>query len=61
MEHSSKVWIAREGPTGTELLTFVRADSDALNPQFDTWGGGMESVDGSSYSNTAIRKLDSEV
>ena len=53
MEHSSKVWLAREGPTGTELLTFVRADSDALNPQFDTWGGGMEPVDGSSYPGDA--------
>eukprot|EP00966_Prymnesium_polylepis_P156721 3621293-Prymnesium_polylepis.1 len=32
VEHSSKVWIAREVPPGTELLTFVRSDSDALNP-----------------------------
>lgn len=59
---ASKVWFARAGPDGQpELLSFVRWDSRADKPQFDTFGGGMEAKDDEQYHRCALRELREEV
>ena len=57
---ASKVWFARVANGAAQLLSYVRRDSGATKPQFDTFGGKMEPCDRSEFHRCALRELKEE-